>query len=252
MDQYLQKDYTGGAFELYGPSHQIALTAIVIACFVLICFGITWDERQRRNFRYFMAIFLIVDELSWHAWAAYWGIWTVQTMLPLHICSIMVWASAYMLFTKNYNIYEMAYFLGVGGATQALLTPDANQYGFPHYRAFQTFIAHGLLVIIPIYLTVVEGYRPTLQSFKRVFIWTNIYMIFVFFVNLAISSNYLFIAHKPEFPTLLDVLVPWPWYVFQLEAIGCAIFFLIYMPFLIKDLKAGETVTNQINKPVPD
>ncbi|MFN8413601.1 MAG: TIGR02206 family membrane protein [Anaerolineales bacterium] len=237
MGQYFARDYTGAPFELYGVGHLLALTIIALFCLLTPYFRNTWDEKQKRNFRHLIAVLLIADELSWHAWAAYWGIWTIQTMLPLHLCSVMVWLSAYMLFTKDYGIYETAYFLGIGGATQALLTPDANGYGFPHYRAFQTFLAHGLLVFIPIYMTVVEGYRPTLQSFKRIFIWTNIYMVFVFFLNLAIGSNYLFIAHKPEFPTLLDILAPWPWYVLELEAIGFAVFFLIYLPFLIKDLR---------------
>jgi hypothetical integral membrane protein (TIGR02206 family) len=106
----------------------------------------------------------------------------------------------------------------------------------------QTFIAHGLLINIAIYMTVVEGFRPTLQSFKRVFIWTNLYMIVIFFLNLAIGSNYLFIAYKPNFPTLLDMLAPWPWYILELEAIGFAIFFILYIPFLIKDWQAKRLV----------
>jgi hypothetical integral membrane protein (TIGR02206 family) len=76
-----------------------------------------------------------------------------------------------------------------------MLTPaDASMYDIPHYRIMQTLIAHGLLIAIPIYMTVVEGYRPTLASFKRIFIWTNIYMVVIFFLNRAIGSNYLFIA----------------------------------------------------------
>ncbi len=189
MEQYFMLEYTGDPFKLYGAGHIIALMAITLLCLSFLYFRTKWDEREKRNFRYFVAILLVVDELSWHAWAIYWGIWSIQTMLPLHICSVMVWASAYMLVTKNYSIYEMGYFLGIGGATQALLTPDASGYGFPHYRAFQTFIAHGLLVAIPIYMTLVEGFRPTLSSFKKVFIWTNIYVVFVFFLNLAIGSN---------------------------------------------------------------
>jgi len=240
MGQYFALHYAGPPFELYGTGHIIALTIIALACLSLLYFRNVWDERQKRIFRYSVGIFLIVDELSWHAWAAYWGVWSVQTMLPLHMCSLMVWLSAYMLFTKNYKIYEIAYFLGIGGATQALLTPDASGYGFPHFRAFQTFIAHGLLVLIPIYMTLVEGYRPTLQSFKQVYIWTNIYMIPVFFLNLLIGSNYLFIAHKPDFPTLLDLLAPWPWYVLELEAVGFMILFILYLPFLIRDLRTKQ------------
>jgi len=129
---------------------------------------------------------------------------------------------------------------------QAVLTPAyAAAYNFPHFRIMQTFIAHGLLINIAIYMTVIEGFRPTLQSFKRVFIGTNLYMIPVFFLNLAIGSNYLFIAHKPEFPTLLDMLAPWPWYIFELEAIGFAIFFILYIPFLLKDWRAKQTIPAQ-------
>ena len=84
-------------------------------------------------------------------------------------------------------------------------------------------------------MTIVEGYRPTLKSFKRVLIWTNIYMVAVFFINLAIGSNYLFIAHKPEFPTLIDVLAPWPWYILELEVIALVVFGVMYLPFFIKD-----------------
>lgn len=240
MGQYFARDYTGASFELYGAGHLLALTLITLFCFSFLYFRNVWGERGKRNFRYFVAVFLIVDEISWHVWAAYWEVWTIQTMLPLHLCSIMVWASAYMLFTKNYNIYEITYFLGIGGALQALLTPDASGYGFPHFRAFQTFVAHGLLVAVPIYMTVVEGLRPTLQSFKRIFIWTNIYMVFVFFLNLAIGSNYLFIHYKPEFSTLLDLLAPWPWYVLELEVVGFAIISLLYTPFLLKDWRAKQ------------
>ena len=235
MGQYFARDYTGASFQLYGPGHIIALTIITAFCLSFLYIRNIWSEKERQLFRHTIAIFHIVDELSLHAWTAYWGLWNIQTMLPLHLCSLMVWASAYMLFTKNYNIYEMTYFLGIGGATQALLTPDATGYGFPHYRAFQTFIAHGLLVAIPIYMTIVEGFRPTVLSFKRVFIWTNVYMVFIFFLNLVIGSNYLFIGHKPDFPTILDLLSPWPWYIIELEAVGFTIFFILYLPFLIND-----------------
>lgn len=241
MGQYFAKDYSGASFELFGTGHLTALGVILLLCLAFFPLQYRLDERHKKNIRYMLAGILFVNEISWHLWAAYWGLWTIQTMLPLHMCSVMVWSSLYMLLTKHYGVYEVAYFLGIGGALQALLTPDANMYGFPHYRAFNTFIAHGLLVAIPIYMTIVEGYRPTLQSFKRVFLWTNIYMVMVFFINLSIGSNYLFIAHKPEFPTLLDVLAPWPWYILQLEVIAFAILFVLYMPFLLKDRLSAQS-----------
>lgn len=239
MEKYFALIYDGTPFILFGTAHLTALAIITLFCFSFLYFRKVWGEKERKTVRWIFAIAIVVNETALHVWSAYWGIWNIQTMLPLHMCSVMIWASAYMLVTNNYGIYEMVYFLGLGGAMQAVLTPaDAAAYNFPHFRIMQTFIAHGLLINIAIYMTVVEGFRPTLQSFKRVFIWTNIYMVIIFFVNLAIGSNYLFVASKPNFPTLLDMLSPWPWYIPELEVIGFAIFFLLYLPFLIKDWRA--------------
>ncbi|MBE0671242.1 MAG: TIGR02206 family membrane protein [Anaerolineales bacterium] len=244
MEKYFSLIYEGPEFQLFGTAHLTALAIITLFCFSFLYFRKVWGEKEKKIIRWVFAVAIIVNETALHIWSIYWGIWNIQTMLPLHMCSVIIWLSAYMLVTKNYTIYELTYFLGLGGAMQAVLTPaDAAAYNFPHFRIMQTFIAHGLLISIAIYMTVVEGFRPTLQSFKRIFIWTNIYMIPIFFLNQAIGSNYLFIAGKPDFPTLLDMLAPWPWYIIELEAIGFAIFFILYLPFLVKDWRAKSMVT---------
>lgn len=148
-----------------------------------------------------------------------------------------------MLLNKNYRIYEFAYFLGIGGAIQALLTPDIGIYGFPHFRFVQTFISHGLLLTAAVYMTTVEGFRPTLRSLLRVIISLNIYMAVIFVVNQLIGSNYLFVAHKPPGPTLLDVLPQWPWYILAIEAIGLVVFLTLYVPFAIKDWQTKRRAT---------
>lgn len=243
MGQYFAIDYAGAPFQLYGLGHLLALTLIILFCFSFLYFRNIWGEKEKKRFRLTLAIILFLNEIAWHAWVAYWGVWNIQTMLPLHMCSVVVWLTMYMLLTKSYEIYEISYFLGIGGAIQALSTPDITGYGFPHFRAFNTFLAHGLLVAVPVYMTIMEGYRPTAASFKRIFIWTNIYVIFVFFLNLVIGSNYLFIAYKPNFPTLLDMLAPWPWYIIELEAVAFLIFLILYLPFLMKDWRTK----NQLN-----
>ncbi|GEM_PF-3769500 len=73
--------------------------------------------------RWAFAIIIVLNESALHVWSAYWGIGDIQTMLPLHACSVIIWLSAYMLITKNYTIYELVYFIGLGGAMQAVLTP---------------------------------------------------------------------------------------------------------------------------------
>ena len=237
MDEFFALDYHGAAFELFGSAHLIALGVVLAINLLVIANRLRFTLQMRKHFRVGLAAVLLVNETAWHAWNLFTGQWTVQTMLPFHLCSVLVFASAYMLLTRNYKVYEFSYFLGIAGAVQALLTPDAGLYGYPHFRFFQIIISHGAIVTAAIYMTFVEGYRPYLSSLKRVFLWTNMYMIVVFILNQILGSNYLFIAHKPETASLIDVLGPWPWYILSLEAIGAVMCLLLYLPFAISDMR---------------
>jgi hypothetical integral membrane protein (TIGR02206 family) len=238
MTQFFAKDWSGAPFIFFGAAHIVALLVVVLLNVFLIWRYKNAPEKARRTVAYGMAGGLWANELSWHLWNAFTGQWTIQTMLPLHLCSVLVWTGALMLVTKNYSIYEFCYFLGIGGALQALLTPDLGLYGFPHFRFFQTYISHGLIITAAIYMTVVEGFRPTWKSLLRVVLWINVYMVVVFGVNMLIGSNYLFVAHKPPTASLLDMLPPWPWYILWMEAIGLVMCLILYLPFAIKDWRA--------------
>ena len=191
MEQFFTKDYQGAPFELFGEAHLVALAIVLLINLALVVLRRNPSPRLRLGIRYTLATILVVNEIAWHLWNYFTGQWTVQTMLPLHLCSLLVWLSAYMLITKSYAIYEFAYFLGIAGAMQALITPDAGVYGFPHFRAFQVMVSHGSIVTAAIYMTFVEGYRPYWSSLKRVAIWTNVYMLVVMGINWASCSNYL-------------------------------------------------------------
>ncbi|HXF84950.1 MAG TPA: TIGR02206 family membrane protein [Anaerolineales bacterium] len=236
MDQFFSADYQGPPFEHLGAAHLGALTFLVLLNLFLIRFRQA-NESTKKTIRWTLALILWGNEIAWHVWNYAVGRWTIQTMLPLHLCSLLVWVGALMLVTKNYRIYEFMYLAGIGGGIQALATPDLGIYGFPHFRFFQTFTSHGLIVTSAIYMTVVEGLRPTWKSLLRVAMWLNLYMIPVYFINTAIGSNYLMINHKPDLPSLLDLFPEWPLYILYMEAVGVVTFFLLYLPFAIKDLR---------------
>lgn len=234
MTDFFTADWQGPAFEFLGIGHLGALGALVLLNLMLIGFRKSGDG-TKTFLRIVLALILFLNEVAWHYWNYSNGLWTVQTMLPLHMCSLLVWAGAWMLVTKNQRIYEFMYFMGIAGALQALATPDLGIYGFPHFRFFQTFISHGLIITSAIYMTVVEGFRPTWKSIGRVFVWVNLYALVIFFVNVYLGSNYLMINHKPELPSLLDLLPPWPIYILYMELIGIISILVLYLPFAIKD-----------------
>ena len=249
MLDYFSKDWKGEPFQLFGPPHLIAL-AIILSINLFVIFG--WKNpslRARHILRYTLAAILLGVEVLWHWWNWYIGYWSIQYMLPLHVCSAMVWLSAFMLITGNYFLYDLIYFMGIGAATQALLTPDAGIYGFPHFRFFQVMLSHGAIVTTAVYLTAIEGFRPTWKSLAKVAIGMNIYVIFIMIVNAVLGSNYLFIAHKPETPTLIDFMPPWPFYILVLELIGVVLCLVLYLPFAIKDWRAkSETLMSFDNQ----
>ena len=235
MGELFAKEYAGGAFQILYPPHVVVLSLIALLNLSFVRLQRTVSPESRRLIRNGMAAVLILNEAAWHLWHLFTGQWTIQTMLPLHLCSVMVFLSAFMLVTQSYTIFEYLYFLGIGAAIQALFTPDLGIYGFPHFRFFQTFISHGLILTAAVYMTVVEGYRPTWKSLGRVVVGANLYMLFVGLVNWLVGSNYLFIAHKPETPSLIDMLGPWPWYILGLEALGLLTCLILYTPFAIRD-----------------
>jgi uncharacterized membrane protein YwaF len=63
----------------------------------------------------------------------------------------------------------------------------------------------------------------------------NIYVVIVYFINNAIGSNYLMINGKPNTPSLLDLLPPWPVYILYMEAIGLITILLLYLPFAVQN-----------------
>jgi hypothetical integral membrane protein (TIGR02206 family) len=240
MGQYFAKNYTGEPFQLFGPGHLIAIVVIILVNLSFIWLRKSKNQKLKDRIRYLIVTMLIISEGSWHIWNIAIGEWTIQTHLPFHLCAVLVWTSIIMLLTKNYHIYEFAYFLGITGASQAILTPEAGIYGFPHYRVFQTLTAHGSIVTAAIFMTVIEGYRPYWSSFNRVFIWTNIYMIVVTGINLLIGSNYLYTLRKPPSASLLDFLGPWPWYLLSLEVVALVLCLLLYLPWIMMDRKTNQ------------
>jgi hypothetical integral membrane protein (TIGR02206 family) len=234
-------DYTGEPFRLFGAAHLLALGLVILLNSALLYFRFYSSAAVfRSRFRRSLAMVLLVNEAAYHLWRLTTHQWTLQKMLPFHLCAVMVYLSVIMLLTRSYFLYQLLYFMGIGGALQALITPNAGIYGFPHFRAFQTFISHGAIIMAALYMTLVERYRPTWKSIWRVAIWLNLYMLGVGVINWRLGSNYMWIARKPDVATVLDWFGPWPWYILGMEAVGLGICLLLYLPFAMKDWRASR------------
>ena len=67
---------------------------------------------------------MLANELIFIVGAVAKGFWEYTWGLPLHICDLAILAVAFSLFKHQQFIWELAYFWGLGGTLQAVLTPE--------------------------------------------------------------------------------------------------------------------------------
>lgn len=163
-------------FIMFSAPHLAALAAGGMAIALIIWFRSAlrvpgWN----RIMRYGLAGVLAASELSLYTWYTVQGAWGWYA-LPFQLCTIMVWASIYVLLTKNKKAYEVTFFLGILGAMQAMLTPYLT-VGYPDFRYFHFFIAHIAIIGASVFMTAVEGFRPTWKSVIRALLWLNLLAI---------------------------------------------------------------------------
>ncbi len=226
------------SFKLFSIAHITAIIIIILFC-IISCSILQKQKysKYRKPYRYILLFFIVVAESLYKLWKIVIANKSLSENLSLNLCGVTIILCAIILINKDEKLYEIAYFWGLAGATQAIITPDIGRYGFPHYCFFHIFISHGLILAVVTYMTIVEELRPKKGGLKRIFIITNIFTAFVALVNYTLDTNYLFICHKPNVPSLLDYLGPWPWYIIPLELIALIMFTIVYIPIVIVHYK---------------
>jgi len=146
-----------------------------------------------------------------------------------------VFVLAWTVARRNWLGFEIAYFWGLGGTVQALVTPNLQAL-FPHYHFMQYFVTHGGILIVIVYLVAAWGMHPRKGAVLRTFLVTNAYMVAVALVNVVmrlsgLDANYMFLCHRPEGQSPFFFL-PWPWYILFLEVVALVVVSALHWPWV--------------------
>ena len=159
-----------------------------------------------------------------------------ERMLPMQLCDWAMLVIIVAMWTGKRAWFELAYFWGIGGTVQAVLTPNLA-YGFPDFRFFSFFISHCGIIIGIIFLMLMRRYRPYPFSIVKVFLWTELYFAITMIVDAITGYNYGFLLHKPEAFSVLSFLSDSrPLYLLQFHVLALMFFAALYAPFAIYDL----------------
>ncbi|MFM2220906.1 MAG: hypothetical protein RLZZ553_654 [Verrucomicrobiota bacterium] len=165
----------------------------------------------------------------------------LDNALPFHLCDIAAVLAGYALLSRKRWAQELTYYWGLAATMQALITP-ALLYDFPHFTFFTFFIHHFAIVGAAIFIPLCDGWRPSLPWWRSplwAFLCVNIYLVVAGALNMGLGTNFGFVAHPPENPSLIDHLGPWPFYLIWFEVIAWILFCLLTLPWLKKNRTTG-------------
>ncbi|MFJ5772355.1 TIGR02206 family membrane protein [Psychrobacillus sp. NPDC093180] len=226
------KENTITTFDLFSLEHLIAI-AVLFFCVLLLYILRNVLARPFHHtllFERLFALSLLVMEISYHVILIRDGIWTFSESLPLHLCSLSLFCSCFLLWTGCKRLYDFIFFAGMGGALQAVLTPSIIVH-FPDFKFIQFFFVHIGIILTAFYILWVKGYRPTFKGIIQTMLVLNIIFPIIFILNILIQGNYMFLRAKPINGSLLDFLGPYPWYIISLEIVAFIIFVLVWLIF---------------------
>ena len=220
----MQDDFASGSLQ-----HLLALAGVVAVALLAGQAGrVAW---LRRDGLLLPRVVLAVVLAACYSLFSMYNVlvWQVplRECLPLHLCDMVLIAACVALVRRKQAAYEFTYFYGLGGTTQALLTPELAS-GFPSFEFLAFFGAHGGIVAALSLLTFGCGLRPRPGAWRWIVAAGYAYLIVVGLANALLGTNYGYLCAKPDDPSLLDYLGPWPWYLVSLQAIGLALIFLLY------------------------
>jgi len=224
-------------FQAYSPEHLIALFLTITLPFVLaVVVRRTGSKLVERavvvsilsgligNYIGYLIFIRRLGELSW------------EQILPMQMCDWAMVVIIVALWTGRRRWFEVAYFWGIGGTLQAVLTPNLR-YAFPDLRFISFFVAHSGIIVGVVFLMLTRRLRPFPISVVRAFAWSELYFVTAMIVDQITGVNYGFLLHKPEAFSLLSYLSDYrPVYLLQMHGLALAFFVVLYSPFAVADL----------------
>lgn len=195
----------------FGPLHIVTVAFLLFLMLGATWLGRTWRKTRREHRLRHLWAWLTI---GWQAIAVVWYLWPshfdLAESLPLQLCDIAAWIAPLALLTQARFFRTLLFFWGIGLSTQAFLTPVVDR-GIDSFEYWLFWIGHTQIVGSAIYDFSVLGYRPAWRDFVTVTLVNLGCLAAILPFDLLTDTNYWYVGNmKPDHPTLIDRLGPWP------------------------------------------
>jgi hypothetical integral membrane protein (TIGR02206 family) len=241
---YTQFSYQDVLTPFSSEYNWMLLISFLLAVFIFVLGSIN-NPKQNDKLLKVIVFSIVALEVARQLWAVSMGNYLWSEMLPLHLCGIQIFLMPLMLKTKLPLLKNFVYLTAFPGALAALLFNETVFYKYPifHFQSIQTFVIHTLIMIVPIFMMVFDGFRPQLKYILPSTGLIALIAIFDGFVNVITGGNYLFIASAPADTPIAWVadVTGWPGYIPVMIFIVAIIWLILVLPF---------TIAEKLNKPL--
>ena len=164
--------------------------------------------------------------------------------LPFHLCSILIFVFAYLMFGKEGNLKEtLKSFVvpaGILGGLLAILIPTSGT-GFNQIQTYQCFIYHAAILWYAAYLIATKQANLGFKAYLKNLAILAVLAVFNIWVNGALQAydtNFMFLVRPPvEGLPIINLNNGWYAYFFTLITIAIVLIGLVQLPSIIKEIQ---------------
>ena len=225
-------------FQVFSIEHIISIIVIILVFIAFFRFNkVLGINDKSRSFLFVLAFIMISLDLSEDLVRVYTGFYSIRKDLPLQLCSIGVYLAAFTLVSRKKIFFDLIFYWGFVGATNAILTPDGNLFELRIFF-FYSQAYHAALIFAVLWLMIKYDMRMRYGSILKVVISTNIIVGLLSILNYALDSNYMFLRQIPDSvsPFLMG---EWPVYIIMVQvfSIILVVLFIRIQDILMKPIK---------------
>ncbi len=212
-------------FDLFGNDHILSIILIIIFYVLFLCFNEKIGIKNNSKIFPIVLSFIILSlDISEDIIRYITGYYSIEKDLPLQLCAIGIYVAVVALLKKNQIAFELIFYWGLVGASQAILTPDSDLFELKIFFIYSQAY-HSALIFAVLWLVIKCNMRMQIEYIPRVVLITNLVVVVISVINYLLDSNYMFLRVKPNSvsPFLIG---DWPVYIIMVQFFSIVIVFL--------------------------
>lgn len=222
----------GVGFPQFGLLHLIWLVVFLAITVVCILWYKKLTEKGRRTWKITVAVLLLADELFKVVMLIIGGRYA-PAYLPLHLCSINIFAITIHAWKPSKVLGGYLYTVGIPGAMAALLFPSWTALPLGNFMHIHSFTVHMLLALYPTVLFTADEIKPEVKKIPQYLFVLIAMAVPIFFVNLLLDTNFMFLMEADPGNPLYLFEQMWGNHLFGFPVIIAGVLIVMYVPLLI-------------------